>query len=89
MQTIGIGELQKNVGMLAHLKEALTVVDKRKNKKVAVIYPIDYDHDDVVEEMAQTFRQRARQRGIVIEDLERAKSEAMHEALGERYGFAD
>jgi hypothetical protein len=89
MQTIGIGELQKNVGILAHLNEALTVVDKRKNKKIAVIYPIDQTRDDIVETMAQAFRQRARKRGIVIEDLDRAKTEAMQEALGERYGFAD
>ena len=89
MQTIGIGELQKNMGILTRLTEALTIIDKRKNKEVAVVYPIDYAREDVVEEMSRMLRQRARSRGIVIEDLERAKTEAMQEAIGAKYGFAD
>jgi hypothetical protein len=39
--------------------------------------------------MSRRFRQRAQKRGIVIEDLEKAKENAMMEAVKEKYGFAD
>ena len=90
MRTIGIGELQKNMGILTHLTEALTIVDKRKNKEVAVIYPIhDADEPDIVEQMSQRAQVKAKKRGIVIEDLDAAKEEAMMEAMKEKYGFTD
>jgi hypothetical protein len=89
MQTIGIGELQKNMGILTRLTEPLTIVDKRKNREVAVVYPINHDRHNVVEDMSRRFKRRAQKRGIVIEDLEKAKENAMMEAVKEKYGFAD
>ncbi len=89
MQTIGIGELQKNMGILTHLTEALTIIDKRKNREVAVIYPVNHDRHNMIEEMSRKFQQRAQKRGIVIEDLEKAKEDAMMEAMKEKYGFTD
>ena len=90
MQTLGIGELQKNMGILTHLTEALTIVDKRKNKEVAVVYPIhNRDDDNIVEKLADSLRAKAKKRGIVIEDLDKAKEEAMMEAMKEKYGFSD
>ena len=90
MQTISIGELQKNVGILSHLTEALVIRDKRKNRNVAVAYPADEVlKRDVVDVLSEKYRRKARQRGIVIEDLEKAKDEAMLEALKEKYGFSD
>jgi len=89
MQTIAIGELQKNMGILTHLTEALTIVDKRKNREVAVVYPVNHDRHNMVKEMSRRFRQRAQKRGIVIEDLEKAKEDAMMEAMREKYGFTD
>jgi len=89
MQTIGIGELQKNMGILTHLTEALTIVDKRKNKEIAVIYPVNHEEHNMIEEMSRKFQVRAKKRGIVIEDLEKAKEDAMMEAMKEKYGFTD
>ncbi len=89
MQTIGIGELQKNMGILTHLTEALTIIDKRKNREIAVIHPINHNRGNVVEEMSRKFQRRAQKRGIVIEDLEKAKEYAMMQAMKEKYGFTD
>ncbi|HHD81078.1 MAG TPA: hypothetical protein ENK99_05770 [Campylobacterales bacterium] len=89
MRTIGIGELQKNMGILTHLTEALTIVDKRKNKEIAVVYPVNYEKHNVIEEMSRKFQKKSKERGIVIEDLEKAKEDAMMEAMKEKYGFTD
>ncbi len=89
MRTIGIGELQKNMGILTHLTEALTIVDKRKNKEVAVVYPVNHEEYNMVEEMSRKFQLRAKKRGIVIEDLKKAKEDAMLEAMKEKYDFSD
>jgi len=89
MRTIGIGELQKNMGILTHLTEALTIIDKRKNKEIAVVYPANHDRHNMVEEMSRKFQRRAKKRGIVIENLEKAKEDAMMEAIKAKYGFTD
>ncbi len=86
MQTIGIGELQKNMGILTHLTEALTIVDKRKNKKVAVVYPIEDLQGSVVDKLAGSL---GKYTNIKIDDLDKAKEEAMMEAMKEKYGFSD
>jgi len=86
MQTIGIGELQKNMGILTHLTEALTIVDKRKNKSVAIVYPIVEENSTTVDEMAGSL---GKYTNIRIDDLDKAKEEAMMEAMKEKYGFAD
>jgi len=89
MQTIGIGELQRNMGILTHLTEALTIVDKRKNREIAVIHPVNHKKHNIIEEMSRKFQQRAKKRGIVVRDLEQAKEDAMTEAMKEKYGFTD
>jgi len=89
MRTIGIGELQKNMGILTHLTEALTIVDKRKNKEIAVVYPVNNNKHNMIEEMSRKFQKKSKERGIVIEDLDKAKEDAMMEAMKEKYGFTD
>jgi len=89
MRTIGIGELQKNMGILTHLTEALTIVDKRKNKEIAVVYPVNNNKHNMIEEMSRKFQKKSKERGIVIKDLDKAKEDAMMEAMKEKYGFAD
>ena len=86
MQTIGIGELQKNMGILTHLTEALTIIDKRKNKEIAIVYPIENNRPNIVDELAGSLGQYTH---IKIDDLEQAKEEAMMEAMKEKYGFTD
>ena len=41
MKSVSIGDIQKNISILTKLKEPILVVDKRKNKKTAIIYPIN------------------------------------------------
>jgi TRAP-type C4-dicarboxylate transport system substrate-binding protein len=89
MRTIGIGELQKNMGILTHLTEALTIVDKRKNKEIAVVYPVNNNKHNMIEEMSRKFQKKFKERGIVIKDLDKAKEDAMMEAMKEKYGFSD
>jgi hypothetical protein len=89
MQTIGIGELQKNMGILTHLDEALKIVDKRKNKDIAIVYPLQSTKDNPVELMSNKFRQRAKVRGIVVEDLKKAKQEAYEMELVQKYGLSN
>jgi len=90
MQTIGIGELQRNMGILTRLTEPLTIVDKRKNKTVAIVTPPVGSHEDnIIERMSRQLQEKSRRRGIVIEDLEKAKEEAMAMAMREKYGFTD
>ena len=89
MRTIGIGELQKNMGILTHLTEALTIVDKRKNKEIAVVYPVNNNKHNMIEEMSRKFQKKSKERGIVIKDLDKAKEDAMMESMKEKYGFTD
>jgi hypothetical protein len=87
MQTISIGELQKNVGILTRLTETLTIVDKRRNRNIAVVYPIEHPEDkDVVSQLVGSLSQYVPQ---PIGDLKKIKEEAMMLAMKEKYGFTD
>jgi len=90
MQTIGIGELQRNMGILTRLTEPMTIVDKRKNKTVAIVTPPIGSHEDnIIEQMSRELQEKSRLRRIVIDNLEKAKEEAMEMAMREKYGFSD
>ncbi len=87
MQTIGISEIQKNISLLTKLKEAITIVDKRKNREVAIIYPLSGIREgSVVGSMANKYSNKST---VQIEDLEKAKEEAMMMAMREKYGLSD
>ena len=83
MYSISIGELQKNISLLTQLTEAFTIVDKRKNKSVATVYPIK--KNSIVSSMAGKYRNRVQR----VDNLEEAKEIAMSRALGEKYGLSD
>lgn len=83
MLQISIGEIQKNISLLTQLTEVLTIVDKRKNQSVAIVYPIK--KHSMVPSMAGKYRDRVQH----LDDLEMAKEEAMKQALGEKYGLSD
>lgn len=72
MITVGIGEIQKNISILSKLTDVLEIVDKRKNQKIAVVYPIK--KRSVVEGMAGKYK-----------DIIAAKESAMIEAIREKY----
>ena len=83
MESISIGEIQKNISLLTKLKEAITVIDKRKNKKVAVIYPLH--EESIIDALAGKYQNRVPK----VEDLEKVKKEAFAEAMREKYGLSD
>jgi hypothetical protein len=82
MYSISIGEIQKNISLLTHLTEAFTIVDKRKNKSVATVYPIK--QNSIISSMAGKYKDRV----VKVENLEMAKEMAMMEVLGEKYGLS-
>ncbi|MFK5976832.1 MAG: hypothetical protein QM493_10015 [Sulfurovum sp.] len=82
MYTISIGDIQKNISLLTKLTEAFTIVDKRKNKSVAIVYPIK--KHSIIESMAGKYRNRVAK----VDDLEIAKEEAMKQVMSEKYGLS-
>lgn len=82
MYSISIGEIQKNISLLTQLDDVLTIVDKRKNQNVAVVYPIK--KNSMVTSMAGKYKNRVQK----VDDLEYAKEMAMKMALEEKYGLS-
>jgi hypothetical protein len=83
MRNVSIGEIQKNISILTQAKEPFVIIDKRKNRQVAVVQPLG--GTSVVASLAGKYRDRV----TPCWDLERAKEKAMEEALREKYGFSD
>ena len=83
MQSVSIGEIQKNISLITKLKESISVVDKRKNKIVAIITPA-YE-TSVVDSLAGKYAYLAK----TVENLDEAKEAAMVEAMREKYGLSD
>lgn len=82
MESVSIGELQKNISLLTQLTEVINIVDKRKNKTVATVYPTQ--KSSIVASMAGKYRDRV----VPVDDLSRARSSAMLDAMGEKYGLS-
>ncbi len=83
MHTVSIGEIQKNITLITQLDEAVTIMDRRRNRQVAVVYPMETQN--VVSALAGKYRKRVKPQ----EDLQQAKEEAMREAMAEKYGLSD
>jgi hypothetical protein len=88
VQTIGIGELQKNMGILTHLTEALTIIDKRKNKEVAVVYPVEKNSMSVLDTLAGKYSKYA-QNQKNDKSFNEIRDEAMMQAMKDKYDFLD
>jgi len=82
MQSVSIGEIQKNISLLTQLSDALTIVDRRKNQNVAIVYPIK--KSSIVASMSGKYKDRVSK----IDNLKKAKEEAMREVLGAKYGLS-
>jgi hypothetical protein len=88
MQSIGIGELQKNMGILTHLTEVLTVVDKRKNKEVAIICPVEKNHTSIIETLGGKYSSYAKNKKS-HKSFAKMRDEAMMQAMKEKYDLPD
>lgn len=82
MHTLSIGEIQKNISLLTQLNEVFTIVDKRRNKPVAIVYPIG--QHSIINTLAGKYKHRVEK----IDDLEMIKEQAMEEAMGDKYGLS-
>lgn len=83
MYDLSIGDVQKNISILSNLKEAVRVIDKRRRKVVAIVYPVK--ESNIVSKLAGKYRSRIK-KGV---DLEKAKQEAMTIVMREKYGRLD
>ncbi|SMN01000.1 hypothetical protein SPONN_2078 [uncultured Candidatus Thioglobus sp.] len=86
MLNISIGEIQRNTAILSNLTEPLAVFDRRKNKQVATIYPVQgkADTPNIVEELAGSLRKYTT---IYLndEELDEAIRKSSEAAAVERY----
>jgi len=82
MYSISIGELQKNISLLTQINEVFNIVDKRKNKIVATVYPIQ--KGSIVASISGKYKNRV----VPVDDLAMAKSSAMMDIMGEKYGLS-
>ena len=83
MDSVSIGDIQKNISLLTKLTDVFAIIDKRKNQRVAIVYPIK--KHSIISSMAGKYRDRV----TPCSDLEHAKERAWREALEEKYGLSD
>jgi hypothetical protein len=86
MQTISIGELQKNISIFNNLKESLKIVDKRRNKVLAIVYPYEERKESIVDELAGKYGVDEKFKNMSFKEI---KELAWMEAMKEKYGFSD
>ena len=84
MQTVSIGDLQKNISLLTKIDDSLTIVDKRKNRAVAIVYPIK--QNSVAKNLAGKYKNRVTKN---TKSLQEIKEEALIEAFGKKYGLSN
>lgn len=82
MISMGVGQIQKNISILTTLTEAIRIIDKRRNKTVALIYPASSSAP--ILSLAGKYKNRVES----VTDLESAKESAMMTAMEEKYGLS-
>lgn len=82
MHSISIGEIQKNITLITKLTEAITIVDKRKNQDVAIVYPVK--KHSIIASLAGKYKDKVEKVG----DLKIAKEEAIKQAMAEKYDLS-
>ncbi len=83
MTTISIAQLQKNISIITNANEPIELVDKRKNKKVAIIYPLK--ERGSITRLAGKYSKKTK-RGISYKE---AREKALSKAWSEKYGLSD
>lgn len=82
MISMGVGQIQKNISILTTLTEAIRIIDKRRNKTVAIVYPASTSSS--ILSLAGKYKNRVEE----VNDLTVAKESAMMEAMGEKYALS-
>ena len=84
MNRLSIGDIQKNISLLTKQNEAFVIVDKRRNKEVAIVYPSK--KHSFISSLAGKYKNRVQKNSS--SDLEKAKEIGMYEAMKEKYGLS-
>ena len=84
MNSLSIGDIQKNISLLTKQQDIFAIVDKRKNKRVAIVYTIK--ENSIISSLAGKYKNRIKQKNV---DLQEAKEIAMYEAMKEKYGLSN
>jgi hypothetical protein len=82
MHSVSIGDIQKNITLITKLTEVITIVDKRKNQDVAIVYPIK--KHSIIASLAGKYKDKVEK----VDNLEMAKEEAMKQAMAEKHGLS-
>jgi tricorn protease-like protein len=82
MISVGIGEIQRNTSLFANLSEAIQIVDKRKKKVLAMVYPVK--GESITKTLAGKYHDRIQT--YTLND-KKVKEEAMFQAMKEKYGL--
>jgi len=83
MQTIGIGEIQKNISIFTNMTEAIQIVDKRKKQILAVVYPVKTQ--SVINKLSGKYKNRVKKSDKSLKEI---KDISMMEAMREKYGLS-
>lgn len=83
MLDVSIGEIQKNTAIFSNLTEAVQVIDKRKNKRLAIIYPVD--SHSFIESLAGKYKNTIKNTEL---DFQQIKNKAMQIAMEDKYGLS-
>lgn len=83
MLSIGIGELQKNTAIFANLTEVIEIVDKRRKRSLAMVYPVR--KQSVVGRLSGKYRERVKESHLGFDEI---KETAMMLAMKEKYGLS-
>ena len=84
MNSLSIGDIQKNISLLTKQHDIFAIVDKRKNKRVAIVYPIK--ENLIISSLAGKYKNRVTQKDV---NLQEAKEIALYEAMKEKYGLSN
>ncbi|MDO4672216.1 MAG: hypothetical protein Q4A76_04845 [Porphyromonadaceae bacterium] len=81
---MSIGEIQKNTSIFSNLKEAIKIVDKRKQQVLAFAYPANQVKNSMLEKLAGKYKNHQKPQ----KNLKKIKEKAFYEAMREKYDLS-
>lgn len=84
MLSMGVGEIQKNSGIFSNISETIQIVDKRKKRVLAMVYPVKTN--SVIDKLAGKYKNSIKDSNM---DLNKIKKLAMQKAMEEKYGLSN
>ena len=83
MRSIGIGEIQRNSSIFNNINESMQIIDKRKKRVVAIVYPVQ--NSSVIDKLAGKYKNRVKN---IENNLDTIKEKAIYKAMEEKYGLS-